>query len=130
MSMMLMVKAMTLKLGNPLRKLVLIKLCDQANDDGECWPSLAAISEACEATPRAVQAHLSEMEKMGVLSIQPRYVDGRQTSNVYKINLIGTKPMDLGVNETQGGGEQNSRGGGENKGGGEGERKGGGRTSH
>ncbi|HIA8111342.1 TPA: helix-turn-helix domain-containing protein, partial [Escherichia coli] len=36
MSMSLMAKAMNIKVGNPLRKLVLIKLADNANDNGEC----------------------------------------------------------------------------------------------
>ncbi len=39
MSMELMVKAMKIRVGNPLRKLVLIKLADNASDQGECWPS-------------------------------------------------------------------------------------------
>ena len=38
MSMLLMVAAMKAKLGNPIRKLVLIKLADNANDDGICCP--------------------------------------------------------------------------------------------
>lgn len=42
MSMELMVKAMKIRVGNPLRKLVLIKLADNASDQGECWPSYRA----------------------------------------------------------------------------------------
>ena len=38
MSMRLTSEAMLLKVGNPVRKLVLLKLADQANDNGECWP--------------------------------------------------------------------------------------------
>lgn len=34
MSMELMVRAMKIKVGNPLRKLVLLKLADNANDQG------------------------------------------------------------------------------------------------
>lgn len=37
MSMLLMVQAMRARVGNPLRKLVLIKLADNANDEGESW---------------------------------------------------------------------------------------------
>lgn len=36
MSMTLMAQAMSIKVGNPIRKLVLIKLADNANDKGEC----------------------------------------------------------------------------------------------
>ncbi|SUU98735.1 Uncharacterised protein [Avibacterium paragallinarum] len=37
MSMLLMVKAMQCKVGNPTRKLVLLKLADNANDEGICF---------------------------------------------------------------------------------------------
>ncbi|MDI1390068.1 KilA-N domain-containing protein, partial [Escherichia coli] len=40
----LMVKAMKIRVGNPLRKLVLIKLADNASDQGECWPSYGRYS--------------------------------------------------------------------------------------
>ncbi|MBB8357922.1 hypothetical protein HEO40_023845, partial [Escherichia coli] len=45
MSMELMVKAMKIRVGNPLRKLVLIKLADNASDQGECWPSYQHIGK-------------------------------------------------------------------------------------
>ena len=48
MSMNLMAKAMNIKVGNPLRKLVLIKLADNANDNGECWPSYQHVADQCE----------------------------------------------------------------------------------
>ena len=48
MSMTLMAKAMAIKVGNPVRKLVLIKLADNANDNGECWPSYQHIADRCE----------------------------------------------------------------------------------
>ena len=48
MSMELMVKAMKVKVGNPLRKLVLLKLADNASDHGECWPSYQHIADQCE----------------------------------------------------------------------------------
>lgn len=46
MSMELMVKAMKIRVGNPLRKLVLIKLADNASDQGECWPSYSRKSKS------------------------------------------------------------------------------------
>jgi hypothetical protein len=56
MSMDLMVKAMKIKVGNPLRKLVLLKLAD-ASDLGECWPSFNHIAEQCEISRRSVISH-------------------------------------------------------------------------
>ncbi|EFG1265016.1 helix-turn-helix domain-containing protein, partial [Escherichia coli] len=54
MSMELMVKAMKIRVGNPLRKLVLIKLADNASDQGECWPSYQHIADQCEISKRSV----------------------------------------------------------------------------
>lgn len=93
MSMLLMVKAMTLKLGNPLRKLVLIKLCDQANDRGECWPSHSSIADACEISKRSVITHIEALEQAGILKIKHRKVDNAKTSNLYTICLDN---VDLG----------------------------------
>ena len=42
MSMELMVKAMKIRVGNPLRKLVLIKLADNASDQGGVLAQLPA----------------------------------------------------------------------------------------
>ncbi|MFS1524472.1 helix-turn-helix domain-containing protein, partial [Microbulbifer sp. 2304DJ12-6] len=49
----LMVKAMKVKVGNPLRKLVLLKLADNANDQGECWPSYQHVADQCEISRRS-----------------------------------------------------------------------------
>lgn len=90
MSMELMVKAMNLKVGNPLRKLVLIKLADNANDKGECWPSYKHISEQCEISKRSVINHIKDLEKAGFLSVKRRRVKAdKNTSNIYFLNLSG-----------------------------------------
>ncbi|CBW29805.1 Uncharacterised protein [Haemophilus influenzae] len=53
MSMRLMVQAMNCKVGNPARKLVLLKLADNANDDGICFPSYQYIADKCEMSKRS-----------------------------------------------------------------------------
>lgn len=93
MSMMLMVKAMQLKVGNPLRKLVLIKLADNANDLGECWPSYQHIAEQCEISRRSVINHIKALEDSGLLV--KKYRNGTHkanSSNVYTLNLDGAAP--------------------------------------
>ncbi|EHI3668693.1 TPA: helix-turn-helix domain-containing protein, partial [Salmonella enterica] len=67
MSMNLMAKAMSIKVGNPLRKLVLIKLADNANDEGECWPSYQHIADQCEVSRSTVKSHIRALEDMGLL---------------------------------------------------------------
>ncbi|WP_248842696.1 helix-turn-helix domain-containing protein, partial [Escherichia coli] len=61
MSMELMVKAMKIRVGNPLRKLVLIKLADNASDQGECWPSYQHIADQCEISKRSVMNHIAAL---------------------------------------------------------------------
>ena len=67
MSMLLMVKAMNIKVGNPLRKLVLLKLADNASDMGECWPSYQHIADQCEISKRSVINHIDALISSGLM---------------------------------------------------------------
>lgn len=87
MSMNLMVKAMTLKIGSPIRKLVLIKLADNANDKGECWPSYQHIADQCELSKSAVRKHIKQLEKDGFLVIENRKGEKGNSSNLYHLRL-------------------------------------------
>jgi DNA-binding Lrp family transcriptional regulator len=99
MSMLLMVEAMKLKVGNPLRKLVLIKLADNANDKGECFPSVAYIAEQCEISERSVQNHIKQLEVDGLLKIESRKSEnGLNKSNIYYLNFSGANPAPYGAN--------------------------------
>ncbi|WP_233603793.1 helix-turn-helix domain-containing protein [Citrobacter koseri] len=93
----LMAKAMGVKVGNSLRKLVLIKLADNANDKGECWPSYQHIADQCECSKSAVRNHIDALEEMGLVKRENRVGvnNGKgNTSNVYYLNLDVT-PMPL-----------------------------------
>ncbi|QQX78537.1 helix-turn-helix domain-containing protein [Shewanella sp. KX20019] len=87
MSMELMVKAMKAKVGNPLRKLVLIKLADNASDAGECWPSYQHIAEQCEIAKSTVRKHIKELEEAGLLTITNRKGPKGNSSNLYILTL-------------------------------------------
>ena len=85
-----MVKAMQTKVGNPLRKLVLIKLADNANDHGECWPSYQHIADQCEVSRRSVISHIKALESSGLLVKQFRTGTHKpNASNLYTLNLDG-----------------------------------------
>lgn len=93
MSLMLMVKALQTKVGNPLRKLVLIKLADNANDKGECWPSYQHIADQCEISRRSVINHIKALEDDGLLIKQSRPGTFKaNASNIYIIKLDGANP--------------------------------------
>ncbi|HDH7837981.1 TPA: helix-turn-helix domain-containing protein [Raoultella ornithinolytica] len=98
----LMAKAMGVKVGNSLRKLVLIKLADNANDKGECWPSYQHIADQCECSKSAVRNHIDALEDMGLIKRENRIGvnNGKgNTSNVYYLNLDVTPmpPKSTGV---------------------------------
>ncbi|EAM2335367.1 helix-turn-helix domain-containing protein [Salmonella enterica] len=89
MSMMLMVKAMQIKVGNPLRKLVLLKLADNASDQGECWPSYQYIADQCEISKRSVMNHIEELCKSGLLKKVFRKGPKGNATNVYILTIPG-----------------------------------------
>ena len=122
MSMDLMVKAMKTKVGNPLRKLVLVKLADNASDQGECWPSYQHIADQCEIGRSTVKLHIRELERAGFLRREYRRKGEMNQSNVFHLSLDGGADPDLG-----GGAPDNPPGAGDNPGGGAGAAP---RTSH
>lgn len=97
MSMMLMVKAMQTKVGNPLRKLVLIKLADNANDMGECWPSHQHVADQCEISKTSVRNHVKKLEEMGLLKVEHREGPKGNTSNLYHLTLQGMPNDGIGI---------------------------------
>ncbi|WP_426448084.1 helix-turn-helix domain-containing protein [Siccibacter colletis] len=87
MSMELMVKAMKIRVGNPLRKLVLIKLADNANDKGECWPSYRHIADQCEIARSTVKNHIRALEDAGLLRREYRKNGTLNQSNLFYLTL-------------------------------------------
>ncbi|HAW3444651.1 TPA: helix-turn-helix domain-containing protein [Escherichia coli] len=91
MSMELMVKAMKIRVGNPLRKLVLVKLADNASDQGECWPSYQHIADQCEISKRSVMNHIAALCESGLVKKVSRKGEKGNSSNIYLLRLDGVK---------------------------------------
>ena len=87
MSMYLTAAAFKLKVGNPLRKLVLLKLADNSNEDGECFPSYQRIADDCEISRSSVINHIAWLEKAGIISKHERFNSVTNSSNIYKMNF-------------------------------------------
>ncbi len=114
MSMNLMAKAMNIKVGNPLRKLVLIKLADNANDNGECWPSYQHVADQCEVSRSTVKSHIRALEEMGLLKREFRRKGELNQSNVFYLTLDNAQqiqPESGGAGAARGGGAGAARGG-------------------
>ena len=115
MSMRLMVQAMNCKVGNPARKLVLLKLADNANDDGICFPSYQYIADKCEMTRRSAINHIEYLIKMGLVSKKERKNKDGSISNLYLLHLEqGSENFALGSENISLGSENFALGGSEN----------------
>ncbi|WP_289328845.1 helix-turn-helix domain-containing protein [Pseudomonas sp. 'CRE Jenny 4'] len=93
---------MKTKVGNPLRKLVLIKLADNANDVGECWPSYQHIADQCEIDRSTVRRHIKHLEEQRLLKIENRDGPKGNSSNLYFLTLggVGTESTPVGPKST------------------------------
>lgn len=49
-------------------KAVLLCLCDHANDDGDCWPSMARIARRSSMSERTAQRAIKGLRERGILS--------------------------------------------------------------
>ncbi|HCO7468151.1 TPA: helix-turn-helix domain-containing protein [Escherichia coli] len=128
MSMNLMAKTMNIKVGNPLRKLVLIKLADNANDNGECWPSYQHIADQCEVSRSTVKSHIRALEEMGILKREFRRKGELNQSNVFYLTLDNAQqiqPESGGAGAARGGAGAARGGAGAALGGGAGAARGG-----
>ena len=115
MSMRLMVQAMNCKVGNPARKFVLLKLADNANDDGICFPSYQYIADKCEMTRRSAISHIEYLIKMGLVSKKERKNKDGSISNLYFLHLEqGSENFALGSENISLGSENFALGGSEN----------------
>nr|WP_235673159.1 helix-turn-helix domain-containing protein [Aeromonas veronii] len=103
---------MNIKVGNPLRKLVLIKLADNASDTGECWPSYQHIADQCEISRRSVINHIDALCDARLLTKESRVGPQGKRSNVYVLTLDGAGVAHPEVQEIHQGGAGVALGGG------------------
>lgn len=68
------------------QKLVLLSLCDNANDNGECFPSISMLMQKCSLSDRAIQKAMTELATLGFLRRDIR--SGRAT--IYHISYPRT----------------------------------------
>ncbi|WP_154695718.1 helix-turn-helix domain-containing protein, partial [Haemophilus influenzae] len=94
------VQAMNCKVGNPARKLVLLKLADNANDDGICFPSYQYIADKCEMSKRSAISHIDDLIKMGLVTKKARKNKDGSSANLYLLHLEqGSEKSALGGSE-------------------------------
>jgi hypothetical protein len=68
-----------------------------ADDTGVAWPSRRALGRHLGCSPDSIDRARAELEAIGALSQEPRFEDGRQTSNLYRIHRVPPAPVRQGV---------------------------------
>lgn len=90
MSIALMSRAWAEGPEEPSHKLVFLAICDHANDDGVCWPSMARIAKKCCLSDRQTRRIVRILEKRGLLLTQQS--EGH-SSNRYLVQFPTRTPM-------------------------------------
>nr|ALF35142.1 Transcriptional regulator [Vibrio alginolyticus] len=86
MSHTLVATLMKVKTGSPISKLILLKLADNADIHGRCFPSYQYLAQYCEVSLRTVKQHVRQLETLGLIELIHRFDKrGRQRSNLYQI---------------------------------------------
>lgn len=74
------------KTGGPTEKVVLLKVADNTDDFCRAYPSIPLIARQCEISVRTAQRTLRQLERAGLLTIEPRFLGvHQQTSNLYTL---------------------------------------------
>ena len=105
---------MNCEVGSPARKLVLLKLADNANDDGICFPSYQYIADKCELSKRSAISHIDDLIKMGFVTKKARKNKDGSSANLYLLHLEqGSEKSALGGENISLGSEKSALGGSE-----------------
>lgn len=80
---------MSLPMG---QKMLLLALCDHANDDGVCYPSQEKLAQKCSMGERTVISHIQWLERHGIVSRERRQNTQRRKSDLYQITLSNYTP--------------------------------------
>ncbi|MER5223846.1 helix-turn-helix domain-containing protein [Streptomyces flaveus] len=73
-------------ISKPGAKLVLLALCDFADESWSCFPGQATLAAKTSQGERTVRRHLEWLEEQGFIASHARFSDGRRTSNRYTIH--------------------------------------------
>jgi DNA-binding transcriptional regulator YhcF (GntR family) len=82
------------KCGSMAAKSVLVKLADNANDDGICFPSMDYIARHCECDRSTVKRIIKKLEQLRLVDRYPRSRSGLKTANEYRLRFENSTKSD------------------------------------
>jgi DNA-binding transcriptional ArsR family regulator len=78
----------------PATKIVLYWLADHHNETtGACFPSIGRLAQLSELSRRAVHGHLEELERLGLIEVEPRHRDNGSTSSHGYVLRLSRQPV-------------------------------------
>lgn len=72
-------------LSTPSEKLVLLRFADRADPEGRCWPGIEKTAQDLGVTETSVRTSVRGLINLGLISLTPRKVGGRNTSHLYQL---------------------------------------------
>lgn len=73
---------------DPAAKLILISLANYADEDGECWPSIATLCTETGLSEATVKRHCRQLRDAGAFTQEQRVTPGGRTkSNLFTLDL-------------------------------------------
>lgn len=78
-------------------KLLLIMLCNYADKDNRCYPSLAHLSELCCCSTSSVQRYARKLKKCNLIKVE-KVGKGLKKHNHYTINIPKSTIVNLNNN--------------------------------
>lgn len=73
-------------------KLVLAVIAHFADKSQKSWPSVRTIAVTCGLSVSSVNRSLAKLKELGLITIEPRFKNNRQTSNVYTLAVPQEQP--------------------------------------
>ncbi|WP_163834714.1 helix-turn-helix domain-containing protein [Spartinivicinus ruber] len=81
----------TLSKLDPYKKIVLLSLADNANDQGYCWPSMDTIANKSSMSKQTVRRHLKSLEELNLITKQQRTrANGATSTNGFFLHIGAT----------------------------------------
>lgn len=81
-----------------IAKLIALKFADSANDDGECYPSIATVCRECGVSRATAQRHVAWLTRSGVLEMLTE-ANTEFRSRKYRFNLAALKRLGKATGE-------------------------------
>jgi hypothetical protein len=80
---------------SPVAKLVLLMICNYADEKGQAYPSQEHLAKLCQCTRVSVNKHIKDLERADFLSIR-KTKNGMFGYNLYILNMGSVKNIDKG----------------------------------